>query len=174
MGTHRIDLLEHGIFARGVLRNPSRAKLYEDAVAYDGGCIADSGAMVALSHAKTGRSPKDKRIVEEAASQADVWWGKVNIPLSKEGFTQNRRRAVDYLSHCQHIYVIDGYVGWAPEHRLKVRIVCSRPYHALFMQNMMIRPTEEELAEWIRTRDAAIELCAPKVPLLTEEGLECR
>lgn len=148
MGTHRIDLLEHGVFARGVLRNPSRAKLYEDALAYDGGRIADSGAMVALSHAKTGRSPKDKRIVEEASSQADIWWGKVNIPLSRESFVQNRRRAVDFLSHCPHIYVIDGYVGWDVNHRLKVRVLCSRPYHALFMQNMMIRPTEAELEEF--------------------------
>lgn len=44
------------------------------------------------------------------------------------------------------LYVVDGYVGWDPEYRLKCRIVCSRAYHALFMKNMLIRPSLEELA----------------------------
>lgn len=41
------------------------------------------------------------------------------------------------------LYVVDGYAGWSEEYRLKCRIVCSRPYHALFMKNMLIRPTEK-------------------------------
>ncbi|MGI8981966.1 MAG: phosphoenolpyruvate carboxykinase (ATP) [Pirellulaceae bacterium] len=146
MPSHRIDLLEYGIFARGVLRNPSRALLYEDAVRHDEGVITSAGAIVARSHAKTGRSPKDKRLVDEPASTKDIWWGPVNIKLSPQSFRMNRRRAVDYLSTCSRIYVIDGFAGWDPEHRIKVRVICSRPYHALFMQNMLIRPSEEELA----------------------------
>jgi phosphoenolpyruvate carboxykinase (ATP) len=143
--SHRIDLLEYGLFARGVLRNPSRSLLYEDAIRFDDGAIASSGAMVAYSHAKTGRSPKDKRIVDEPDSRDDIWWGNVNRPLSAQSFRINRNRAVDYLNRCPRIYVIDGYAGWDPRYRIKVRVVCSRPYHALFMQNMLIRPTEEEL-----------------------------
>jgi phosphoenolpyruvate carboxykinase (ATP) len=146
MQTHRIDLLEYGIFARGVLRNPSRALLYEDAVRYDEGQMTSAGAIVARSHAKTGRSPKDKRIVDEPASSGDVWWGSVNIKLPTQSFRICRKRASDYLSTCPRIYVIDGFAGWDPEHRIKVRVIASRPYHALFMQNMLIRPSEEELA----------------------------
>lgn len=145
MSSHRIDLLEYGIFARGVLRNPSRAILYEDAVRHDEGLITSAGAIVARSHAKTGRSPKDKRIVEEQESATDIWWGSVNIKLSPQSFRINRKRAIDYLSTCPRMYVIDGYAGWDPEHRIKVRVICSRPYHAMFMQNMLIRPSEEEL-----------------------------
>ncbi len=150
MSSHRIDLLEYGIFARGVLRNPSRAILYEDAVRHDEGLITSAGAIVARSHAKTGRSPKDKRIVEEQESATDIWWGSVNIKLSPQSFRINRKRAIDYLSTCPRIYVIDGYAGWDPEHRIKVRVICSRPYHALFMQNMLIRPSEEELTAFAK------------------------
>jgi phosphoenolpyruvate carboxykinase (ATP) len=148
MTEHRIELLEHGVFARGVFRNPSPAALYEDAVRYDEGIIASSGAINAKSGAKTGRSPKDKRIVDSPETQGDVWWGPVNIPLSPQSFNSNRKRAVDHLVRCPRLYVIDGFAGWDPAHRLKVRVICSRPYHALFMRNMLIRPSNRDLAEF--------------------------
>ena len=56
-----------------------------------------------------------------------------------------RERAVDYLNICSRIYVFDGYAGWDKRYRLKVRVVCSRAYHCLFMRNMLVRPTDEEL-----------------------------
>jgi phosphoenolpyruvate carboxykinase (ATP) len=145
MPAHRIDLLEYGIFARGVLRNPSIAQLYEDAIRYDEAQLTSAGAIVSCSGAKTGRSPKDKRIVNAPGVSEDVWWGPVNIKLSAESFQANRRRAVDYLNLCPRLYVIDGFAGWDPAYRIKVRVLCSRPYHAIFMHNMLIRPTEEEL-----------------------------
>src|SRR5262245_43276575 len=148
MSSHRIDLLEYGIYPRGVLRNPSRALLYEDAVKFDDGVIASSGAIVAHSKAKTGRSPKDKRIVDESSVRSDVWWGNINVKLPPQSYRINRKRAIDYLTRCERIYVIDGYAGWDLEHRIKVRVICSRPYHALFMQNMLIGPSESELAQF--------------------------
>jgi phosphoenolpyruvate carboxykinase (ATP) len=57
----------------------------------------------------------------------------------------NRERAVDYLNICSRIYVFDGYAGWDERYRLKVRVVCSRAYHCLFIRNMLVRPTDEEL-----------------------------
>ena len=60
----------------------------------------------------------------------------------------NRERAIDYLNTCELLYVFDGYAGWDPVYRIKVRIICSRAYHALFMNDMLIRPTREELAEF--------------------------
>ena len=56
-------------------------------------------------------------------------------------FKINRERALDYLSTRGQLYVVDGFAGWDPENRLKIRIVCERAYHALFMHNMLIRPT---------------------------------
>ena len=85
-------------------------------------------------------------------AKGDVWWGPVNIRLSPQSFRICRQRAVDYLTRCPRLYVIDGFAGWDPAHRLKVRVICSRPYHALFMHNMLIRPTADELAELRRAR----------------------
>src|SRR5262245_11960806 len=82
MSEHRIELLTHGIFASGVVRNPASAILYEDAIRSSDGELASSGAIIARSGAKTGRSPKDKRLVKTAGDPG-IWWGSVNIPLSE-------------------------------------------------------------------------------------------
>ena len=57
----------------------------------------------------------------------------------------NRERALDYLNTRDRVYVVDAFAGWDPEYRIKVRIICTRAYHAMFMQNMLIMPTAEEL-----------------------------
>ncbi len=145
MPSHRIDLLKYGILASGVYRNLPPACLYEDGVKFDDCVITMSGAISAQSRAKTGRSPKDKRIVDTPTCHDDVWWGPVNMPTSPSVFRMLRRRATDYLNSCKNIYVTDGYAGWDPEYRVKVRVICSRPYHALFMHNMLIRPTDLEM-----------------------------
>ena len=143
-----ISLTGYGIGVSNVLRNASPAELYEDGIIYDGSQIVSSGAIYADSGAKKGRSPNDKRIVEQSDSKDDIWWGKVNIPLSEASFAENKAIALAYLDSCEKLYVVDGFVGWDPATRIKVRIVCSRPYHALFMYNMLIRPTKEELASY--------------------------
>ncbi len=144
---HKLDLAPYGITAETVHRNLSPAQLYEHSIRYEAGSsIADSGALIAYSGAKTGRSPQDKRVVKHADSEKDVWWGPVNLPMDARAFHLNRERAIDYLNTCKRLYVVDAFAGWHPRHRLKIRIVCSRPYHALFMHTMLIRPTTEELA----------------------------
>jgi len=138
---------EAGIdYSKPIIRNANTARLYEDALNYENGTsIVSSGALSTFSGAKKGRSPKDKRIVDEETSSADIWWGPVNIKLEDKSFMINRERAVDYLNTRERLYVFDGFAGWDPESRIKVRVVCARAYHALFMQNMLIRPNEEEL-----------------------------
>jgi len=132
-----------------VLRNPPVAVLYEHALRNErGSSIVSSGALLALSGSKTGRSPKDKRIVDEEITRDDVWWGPVNMKLSERSFKINRERALDYLNTRPVLFVIDAFAGWDPKYRIKVRIVCERAYHALFMTNMLIRPTPEELKQF--------------------------
>jgi phosphoenolpyruvate carboxykinase (ATP) len=144
----RISTLEKGIFSEGMLRNPAPARLYEDAIRFDGGTITSTGGLSAKSGKKTGRSPGDKRVVRQASIENDVWWGDVNKPFSESSYQQVRDQAVSYLNHSEHFYVIDAFAGWDAESRLKVRVICSRAYHALFMHNMLIRPTKEELADF--------------------------
>ncbi len=144
-----IDLSEYGISPEEVVRNANPARLYEEAIRLDpSAAIADSGALTIRSGKKTGRSPADKRIVRHPESEDDIWWGPVNMEIDDHTFAINRERAQDYLNTRKRLYVVDGFAGWDPNYRLKVRIICSRPYHALFMHNMLIRPSEEGLDEF--------------------------
>jgi phosphoenolpyruvate carboxykinase (ATP) len=144
-----VHLESHGITVAKILRNPSPALLYEQGLRAERGTrIASSGALVALSGSKTGRSPVDKRIVRHSSSSEDVWWGSVNIALSEQAFLSNRERAIDYFNTLDQLFVIDGFAGWDPKYRIKVRVICERAYHALFMHNMLIRPTREELENY--------------------------
>src|SRR5881398_3720329 len=139
-------LRDYGITVGEVHHNLSPSRLYEHAIRYEkDASIAENGALVAYSGVKTGRSRKDKRIVKHPNSEADVWWGSVNIPLDAHSFAINRERARDYLNTCERLYCFDGFAGWDPPYRLKIRVVCARPYHALFMRTMLIRPSREEL-----------------------------
>ena len=93
------DLGEYGIDVTTVHRNASPAALYQDALRTDSGAtLSDSGALIAYSADKTGRSPKDKRVVKHPESAEDVWWGPVNIALEESSFCVNRERAIDRLS----------------------------------------------------------------------------
>jgi phosphoenolpyruvate carboxykinase (ATP) len=140
-----VDLKEHNILVRDVHRNMPTARLYENAIARESSAITSTGALATNSGSKTGRSPRDKRIVALPTSQDDINWGDVNIKLDEHTFLINRQRAVDFLNSREYLYVVDGFAGWDPRYRINVRVICARAYHALFMQNMLIRPTREEL-----------------------------
>jgi phosphoenolpyruvate carboxykinase (ATP) len=142
------ETTNHSIVGYHVHRNSSVAKLYSLAIPQARYALASNGALMAFSAPKTGRSPKDKRIVEEETTKADIWWGEVNRPIPESSFQLNRRTAINYLNCRDHIYVVDGFAGWDPEHQIKVRVICTRAYHALFMRNMLIRPTAEQLASF--------------------------
>ncbi|HYY30568.1 MAG TPA: phosphoenolpyruvate carboxykinase (ATP) [Chthoniobacterales bacterium] len=140
------NLNEYELTVGEIHRNLAASVLYEHAIRYEKDAhIAENGALVAYSGSKTGRSPKDKRIVKHGASENDVWWGPVNIPLEPRAFSINRERAKDYLNTRDRLYCVDAFAGWNPRYRIKVRVICSRPYHALFMHTMLIRPTKAEL-----------------------------
>ena len=140
-----VDLSPQEITVPVVVRNASPARLYEDALTREQAGVVSSGAIAIRSGAKTGRSPKDKHIVRHEDSEKDVWWGSTNHPIEEHTFLLNRQRAIDYLNTRDQIYVFDGFAGWDPNHQIKVRVICARAYHALFMHNMLIRPTREEL-----------------------------
>jgi len=142
-------LTAHGLTVKLVRRNPSPAILYEEAIRHEPlAALSDRGALIAYSGEKTGRSPQDKRVVKHPDSEQEVWWGPVNFPLDERSFMVNRERAIDYLNTRKRLYCVDGFAGWDPAYRIKVRVICARPYHALFMNNMLIRPTEAELQEF--------------------------
>ena len=103
-----MNLRQHGISNLNVHQNLATAALYEHAVQFDGAEIASSGALCNRSFEKTGRSPLDKRIVDNPESRDNLWWGPVNMPLSEKSYQTNRLRAVEFLDGCDHLYVVDG------------------------------------------------------------------
>ena len=142
------DLSRYGLRVTEVVRNATPARLYEYAILMNDAVIASSGALATRSGDKTGRSPKDKRIVRHDDSSGNIWWGSVNIQLEPKSFEINAQRARDYLNTRSRLFVFDGFAGWDPKYRLKIRVICASPYHSLFMHNMLIRPTEQELADF--------------------------
>ncbi|KAK4560036.1 hypothetical protein RGQ29_009003 [Quercus rubra] len=145
------DISDSALKFTHVLYNLSPAELYEQAIRYEkGSFITASGALATLSGAKTGRSPRDRRVVKDETTENELWWGKgsPNIEMDEHTFMVNRERAVDYLNSLDKVFVNDQFLNWDPEHRIKVRIVSARAYHSLFMHNMCIRPDAEELEEF--------------------------
>lgn len=142
-----------GFTNKNVLRNLPVPELYEIGTAKIAPVdphtrpttVNSTGALVAYSGQKTGRTPKDKRVVKDAQTEKEIWWGPVNFPLTPESYQKLEERAVDYLNTRPRLYVVDGYAGWDPRYRITVRVICSRAYHALFMRNMLIVPSKEEL-----------------------------
>ena len=143
------NLKQYGIDVTNICRNYSTPKLYEIALRKEAGtAISNVGALMVYSGEKTGRSPKDKRIVRNSESENNIDWGDINIELDEHTFHVNRERAVDYLNTRERLFVVDAFAGWDKQYRLKIRIICTRAYHALFMQNMLIMPTEAELEDF--------------------------
>ncbi len=136
----------YGLKVKEIYRNHSPAGLYELALKYEpGSAISDKGALIVSSGEKTGRTPKEKRIIMDEETKDDIWWGDINIGLNEHTFLINRERAIDYLNTKDRLFVVDGFAGWDPNYQIKVRVITSRAYHALFMHNMLIRPTAQEL-----------------------------
>eukprot|EP01067_Filipodium_phascolosomae_P008950 Filipodium_phascolosomae@DN7872_c0_g1_i1.p1 len=143
------DLEGWGITVRELYYNASPGVLYEQALAHEKGTVISStGALIVKSGKKTGRSPADKRVVREASSEKDVWWGKVNIPFEESSFMSNRERAIDFLNQQDRLFIVDAFAGWEVDSRIRIRIITTRAYHALFMQNMLVLPTAEELKDF--------------------------
>jgi phosphoenolpyruvate carboxykinase (ATP) len=147
---HALDVMgqvnDMSLDVEEIYYNSPPGVLYQQALEHEpGSAIVSSGAIAVKSGKKTGRSPLDKRVVFEEGSADDVWWGKVNVQLTYESFLTNRERAIDYLNLQKRLYIIDAWAGWEEEYRVPVRVITSRAYHALFMQNMLVPATEEEL-----------------------------
>lgn len=137
-----------------IYHNLTSARYYEFAVEEDGTTITNTGALVSKSGAKTGRCPKDKRIVFDTNSDTcqKIWWNdnntSPNYKMDPKSFLINRETAINYLNHQNKLFVVDAFAGWDKEHRIKVRLIAERAYHAFFLSNMLVKPTEEELVNF--------------------------
>ena len=144
-----VDLSVHGLQPTGrVYRNPTTAMLYTHALARNEGVLAEGGPLVVDTGVHTGRSPKDKFIVREPGSERRIWWGDVNRELAEDKFDGLRDKVVAYLEHRPVLYIVDAFAGADPAHRIGVRVVTDRAYHAFFAKTLFIDPIDDELDEF--------------------------
>ncbi len=153
-----LDLSKYGITdVKEILHNPSYDTLFEEELkpgleGYEKGQLTELGAVNVMTGIYTGRSPKDKYIVEDDTTRDTIWWTSPgapndNKPLSPEVWKDLKEISAKQLSG-KRLFVIDGFAGANEDTRLKVRFIMEVAWQAHFVKNMFIRPTEEELANF--------------------------
>jgi phosphoenolpyruvate carboxykinase (ATP) len=141
-------LEHHGILHTGIQYwNLTTPALYEEIARRREGLIGHGGALVVRTGQYTGRSPNDKFIVKEPTSEHEVWWGKVNRPFAPERFEQVYARMLAYLQG-RDLFVQDCYAGADLNYRIRVRVVTEDAWHSLFVRNLFIHPSVDELAHF--------------------------
>jgi len=146
METKTVQQLADVLAAAKTHYNLPVAQLVEMAVKRGEGILTDKGALNALTGKFTGRSPKDKFVVDEASVRDKINWGPVNQPISADKFQTLYDDVLAYLQG-KELFVFDGFAGADPAYRLPIRVVNEFAWHNLFARQLFIRPTAEELAQ---------------------------
>jgi len=152
----RKDLASYGINeVEEIYYNLSYDELYEHETnpkleGYEKGYVTNLGAVTVDTGIFTGRSPKDKYIVEEDENVNNIWWknehrpASDNKPISEEVWEELKANSVAQLTG-KKLYIQDGYAGANENTRLKIRFIVEVAWQAHFVKNMFIRPSEEDL-----------------------------
>ncbi|MFL5684772.1 MAG: phosphoenolpyruvate carboxykinase (ATP) [Chloroflexota bacterium] len=129
---------------RRVRANLPTAELVEDSIRAGEGLIAAEGPLVVRTGHHTGRSPKDKFIVDEPTSTDKIWWGEVNRPISEEHYDRLRSRLVAYCTE-KDLYSQDLLIGADPHHRRRLRVYTETAWASIFARNLFRRPRKADL-----------------------------
>ncbi len=136
---------KHGLKKPGnVYYNLSIPSLYEEVIRREEGLIAEHGTVVAYTGKHTGRSPLDRFIVKEPSTESDIHWGKINKPISENDFNSLYRKVMEYLSG-KDIFVRDLFVCAHRDFKTPVRVINELAWHNIFVNNLFIRPEDEDL-----------------------------
>ncbi len=153
-----VNLEQYGITGSTVIaHNPSYEELYKAEIdpaltGYEVGQETELGAVNVMTGVFTGRSPKDKYIVDNDESHNNVWWTTEaykndNHPMTEEVWAKVKDIAIKELSG-KKLYVVDAFCGANEATRLAVRFIVEVAWQAHFIKNMFIQPTAEELAKF--------------------------
>ena len=137
--------------------DPSPARLIEKAVSRGEGILASTGALAVTTGKYTGRSPKDRFIVDTPDVHDKIAWGNVNVPFSEEDYQLVHDEVISYLSE-RRIFMVHGIAGADRRYSRKILVLTELASQALFAHQMLVRPTEEELANYGRA-DFVVMAC---------------
>ena len=130
-------------------RNSHVDDLINDAVSQNEGVIGLNGSLMVDTGEFSGRIPNDKFIVNEESSSENIWWGEVNQKISEENFDYLLEKVLNtYENLSSSYYVFDGFAGDDVDNSLNVRMITKKAWQSLFVNNMFIRPTEEQLQDF--------------------------
>ncbi|MDP9225932.1 MAG: phosphoenolpyruvate carboxykinase [Actinomycetota bacterium] len=141
-----LTLVEHGLFPIRIHANLTPPVLIEHALRRSEGILTDRGAFTAVTAPHTGRSAKDKFLVDEPGISDRIWWEK-NVRIDPAAFERLQEDVRAYLD-AHEVFVQDLFAGADPAYRLSVRFVTPNAWHALFVRNMFIRALPPELAQF--------------------------
>jgi phosphoenolpyruvate carboxykinase (ATP) len=133
--------------SRPVYANQTAPTLVAEALRRHEGRLSADGAFMVETGVHTGRSVQDKFVVDEPSVTNDIWWGKINQRMPLDRFNSIKGRVQAYLQG-QELFTQDLYAGADPDHRVRVRLVTTQAWNALFARNMFIRPREEDLEDF--------------------------
>ncbi|MEY4269708.1 MAG: Phosphoenolpyruvate carboxykinase [Pseudomonadota bacterium] len=122
------------------------AALVEDAIRHGEGMLAKDGPLVVATGAHTGRSAKDKFIVQDDETRDTIWWGKTNVPMTPDHFAALKADFFAHLAARPRLYRQDLFGGSQPEHRVSVQVFTEFAWHSQFIRTLLVRPNTEELA----------------------------
>ena len=143
-------LSTHGLNPSGSVHwNLSSDELHGRAVEGGEAEMTAHGVLLATTGERTGRSPNDRFIVDEAGMAEDVWWGEVNRPTAPAVFERLLVKTRAHLNEAENLFVKDAFCGADPDFRMPVRLVTEKAWHAAFMHNMFVRASEDEIATHI-------------------------
>ena len=133
------------------------AKLILQTLLRGEGVLTDQGALAIETGTFTGRSPKDRFLVKDNATEGRVDWGDINQPMTSEAFETLLRDVQAHLDG-KSVFVKDAAVGADERYRIPVRVVAEKAWSSLFVDNMFIRLSEQE--RWVAEPQWHV-VCAP-------------
>ena len=145
-----VDLSQHGLEPSGNVHwNMDPEELHQMAVDLNEAKLTSDSVLLAVTGERTGRSPNDRFIVDEAGMAEEVWWGEVNRPTAPAVFDRLLVKVQEHLNTVENVFVKDAFCGADKDYRMPVRLVTEKAWHAAFMHNMFVRATEEEIPSHI-------------------------
>ena len=141
---------QHGLDPSGNVHwNMGPEELHKMAVDLNEAKLTSDSVLLAVTGERTGRSPNDRFIVDEAGMAEEVWWGEVNRPTAPAVFDRLLVKVQEHLNSVGNVFVKDAFCGADKDYRMPVRLVTEKAWHAAFMHNMFVRATEDEISSHI-------------------------
>ncbi|WP_208591955.1 phosphoenolpyruvate carboxykinase (ATP) [Gracilibacillus suaedae] len=126
------------LYSRKVYNNISVSELVEKSITRKEAILTEKGALHAYTGEFTGRSPKDKYIVEDSVTKGRVKWGKINQPISEQTFDALYKKALAYMSD-RELFMFEGAAGADTNHQISIRVINELAWHNLFVKQLFIQ-----------------------------------